>query len=123
MSYNELLYYTTFYSIITCWVIFALAFALKKKHKQAITKSYDVKAMIGVFIEASAYAIVWSFRRAEAFLIPDSGTILATIISCVAVIIAIGSVWMVIAAIQTLGKQWAIQARITEDHQLITTGP
>ena len=30
---------------------------------------------------------------------------------------------MVLAAVRTLGKQWAIAARIVEDHQLITEGP
>ena len=30
---------------------------------------------------------------------------------------------MVISAVKTLGKQWAIAARVVEDHQLITEGP
>lgn len=40
-----------------------------------------------------------------------------------AVALALGSAWLGAAAIRTLGKQWSLQARITEDHDLITTGP
>ena len=31
--------------------------------------------------------------------------------------------WLVISSVKTLGKQWAIAARIVEEHQLITDGP
>jgi protein-S-isoprenylcysteine O-methyltransferase Ste14 len=37
--------------------------------------------------------------------------------------IAAGSVWLVMSAIQTLGKQWSFAARIVEEHTLITEGP
>ena len=30
---------------------------------------------------------------------------------------------MVIKAIRTLGKQWAVAARVIEGHELVTTGP
>ena len=37
--------------------------------------------------------------------------------------IAVGSVWMWLVAIRTLGKQWGLVARVMEGHQLVTTGP
>jgi protein-S-isoprenylcysteine O-methyltransferase Ste14 len=37
--------------------------------------------------------------------------------------IAVVSGWLIESAIRTLGKQWALRARLVEDHQLITVGP
>jgi protein-S-isoprenylcysteine O-methyltransferase Ste14 len=36
---------------------------------------------------------------------------------------AAGSVGLVAAAVRTLGKQWAVPARLVEGHKLITVGP
>lgn len=37
--------------------------------------------------------------------------------------IAVASVWLVNAAARRLGKQWALAARLVEDHTLIEDGP
>jgi protein-S-isoprenylcysteine O-methyltransferase Ste14 len=37
--------------------------------------------------------------------------------------LAVGSVWLISAAVRTLGKQWSLAARVLEGHSLITTGP
>jgi len=37
--------------------------------------------------------------------------------------VAAASVWLVWAAVRHLGKQWAVAARLVENHKLITTGP
>ena len=39
------------------------------------------------------------------------------------VAIAAVSGWLIESAIRTLGKQWAMRARLVEGHQLITVGP
>ena len=37
--------------------------------------------------------------------------------------ISAASVWITIAAVRTLGKQWSYQARLVEGHKLIVSGP
>jgi len=37
--------------------------------------------------------------------------------------LAAASAWLIEGAVRTLGKQWAMRARLVEGHQLITTGP
>jgi len=37
--------------------------------------------------------------------------------------LAAASVWLSESAIRTLGKQWALPARLVEGHELITVGP
>jgi protein-S-isoprenylcysteine O-methyltransferase Ste14 len=37
--------------------------------------------------------------------------------------LAAASVWLIASAVRTLGKQWAVAARLVEGHKLITEGP
>ena len=39
------------------------------------------------------------------------------------VALAVASVWLVASAVRTLGKQWALAARLVEGHKLITERP
>ena len=38
-------------------------------------------------------------------------------------LVSIASVWLGLAAVRMLGKQWSYEARVIEGHQLITQGP
>ena len=38
-------------------------------------------------------------------------------------VIVVGSLWIMSAALRALGKQWSLQARMLEDHALIRSGP
>ncbi len=40
-----------------------------------------------------------------------------------AVALAIGSVWLCRWALHTLGRNWAVVARVTDEHELVQTGP
>jgi protein-S-isoprenylcysteine O-methyltransferase Ste14 len=40
-----------------------------------------------------------------------------------AILAAIGSVWLITAAVKTLGKEWSLTARLVEGHKLATSGP
>jgi protein-S-isoprenylcysteine O-methyltransferase Ste14 len=40
-----------------------------------------------------------------------------------AVLAAIGSVWLITAAVKILGKEWSLTARLVEGHKLATSGP
>ena len=45
------------------------------------------------------------------------------IVGVMTVAIAFWSVWFCLSAARTLGKQWALVARVVEDHELIIQGP
>jgi protein-S-isoprenylcysteine O-methyltransferase Ste14 len=49
--------------------------------------------------------------------------ILGIVFAVLTVAIAAGSGWLIETAIRTLGKQWALRARLVEGHKLITVGP
>jgi protein-S-isoprenylcysteine O-methyltransferase Ste14 len=52
-----------------------------------------------------------------------SATPLSIVTGLLAICAAVGSVWLVTAAVQTLGKEWSLTARLVEGHKLATTGP
>jgi protein-S-isoprenylcysteine O-methyltransferase Ste14 len=45
------------------------------------------------------------------------------ILAVATIVVAIGFIWFCLAAVRTLGKQWALVARVVDGHELITQGP
>jgi protein-S-isoprenylcysteine O-methyltransferase len=123
MSSVELLYYTTFVGVMVCWMAFAAGFIFRKWPKSSGEKKRDNKAFAGIILEGAGYSIIWMFRRIHPLLIESGGVILGTVISITAMLLAVLSVWLVISSVKTLGKQWAVAARVVENHRLITEGP
>ena len=71
------------------------------------------------------YFLVWFQPPHRVFLrpIPMLSGIAGIVFAVVTVALAAASVWLVAASVRTLGKQWAVRARLVEDHKLITVGP
>jgi Putative protein-S-isoprenylcysteine methyltransferase len=67
--------------------------------------------------------MVWGPRRPDGTPIVPMSLVTWVLLTGFAVGLALGSAWLGAASIRTLGKQWSLQARITQDHDLITTGP
>jgi len=120
---EEYLYYSTFSGIMACWIVFALTFFLRKRAPASGESKRDNKAFAGIFLEACGFSLIWIFRRKGYLLAESAGTFVAAIVSLLAVTLAVASVWLVMSAIRHLGKQWAVAARVVEDHRLITDGP
>ena len=75
-------------------------------------------ARLGIFLQGAAYAVIWSFSpislgRSEWW---PRFTIASMILGPASVALA----WF---AVRHLGKQWRIQAALSEDHELVQTGP
>lgn len=51
---------------------------------------------------------------------PDSAALAVAIVT---MLIGIGSIWFCWAAVRSLGRQWALEARVIEGHELIMRGP
>ena len=69
------------------------------------------------------FAAAWSLRRTPFTPIVSAGMPLQVLMALVALALTFAGVWLVSAAVRTLGKQWALVAHVVEDHQLITEGP
>jgi protein-S-isoprenylcysteine O-methyltransferase Ste14 len=72
-----------------------------------------------------AYFLVW-FQPPRRIFLPQVAALagIAGMVFAVATVgLAVASVWLIMAAVRTLGRQWAMAARLVEGHKLITAGP
>jgi protein-S-isoprenylcysteine O-methyltransferase Ste14 len=112
-----------FVIVMICWFSFAGIFLLRKKPPSPPDQKRNPGSLIGVALQGMSYGIVWGVRR-EAFTpLVSVGGAVELVISLLAICAAVGSVWLVTAAVKTLGKEWSLTARLVEGHKLATTGP
>jgi len=111
--------------VIVCWLIFVGVFLLRKRPEGVREAKRDKAAGRGIALQMLAYGLTWFQPPRRPFLPPRAwlagGMGIAYGVFTVA--IAVASVWLVAAAARSLGRQWAIAARLVGGHKLITGGP
>jgi protein-S-isoprenylcysteine O-methyltransferase Ste14 len=115
----------TLSGVVLCWLIFAAIFLLRKWPPKAPEAKRDQISRLGIFLQMGAYFLVWFQPPGRPILPPIavlSGNI-GTVFCVCTIALAAASTWLIGAAVRTLGKQWAVTARLVEDHKLITAGP
>jgi protein-S-isoprenylcysteine O-methyltransferase Ste14 len=103
--------------LFLCWVAWLLAFV--KPRTQAAGQKKVTRAPAskwGILLVMVSFALVWSYVRPVGF--EKSG--LSLIASMVFGPPSAALAW---AATRHLGKQWRYEAALSEDHELIQTGP
>jgi protein-S-isoprenylcysteine O-methyltransferase Ste14 len=113
----------SFVSVIICWFIFAGTFLLRKKPEAGREAKRAPRSIVGIVLQGIGFGLIWALHRTP-FLSPfiDELYILNIILQVLAILLAVGAVWIANAAIKELGKQWSFQARLVEDHKLVTGG-
>jgi protein-S-isoprenylcysteine O-methyltransferase Ste14 len=115
----------TLAGVVLCWIFFAGIFLLRKRSPKAPDAKRDRFASLGIFLQMVGYFLVFFQPPRQPFLPPIaalSGTA-GIVFGLFVVGIAAASGWLIESAVRTLGKQWAMRARLVEGHQLITNGP
>jgi len=109
--------------VITGWTAFAVIFMLRKAPGTTEAQKRDTVSIVGIILQAIAFALVWSQRRP--FIAPTSGSGLmsAILLDLVILLLLVGSIWFVTKAVKTLGKQWSLAAKLVKQHQLVVQGP
>ncbi len=101
-----------------CWVTWSLAFV--RPQKRAAGKKKAVRAPAsrwGILLVMLGFACEWAFvQPALGFEKSAASLIASMIVGPPAVVLA----WM---ATRHLDKQWRFEAALSEDHELIRTGP
>jgi protein-S-isoprenylcysteine O-methyltransferase Ste14 len=113
--------WTPFLIVEICWIVFAATFAFRRRGSSREEKRRDNRSIGPIIVQSVAFFVVWVIHRP--FGTPLIGWSSRPYLGALAVIIAIGSIWLVIVSVRTLGKQWAFAASVIEGHQLITEGP
>ena len=115
----------TLAGVSLCWIFFASIFLLRRRPPKAADAKRDRRASVGIFLQMVGYFLVFFQPPHQPFLPPVaalSGT--AGIVFLIFTVgIAAASGWLTYLSVRTLGKQWAMRARLVEDHKLITAGP
>lgn len=103
--------------VLAAWWGFALVFVLLRPRGSDSSVARDRSSLLGLALQAAAYALVWSQHRAQ------PGTGLETVLAWLGVPLAWACVLLALSAVRTLGRNWALEARLVEDHRLVTGGP
>jgi protein-S-isoprenylcysteine O-methyltransferase Ste14 len=100
-----------------CWIAWSLAFIKPQKRASGQKKAVrEPSSRWGIFLVMLGYACIWAFVRPTGFEKSPVSLIASMILAPLSVVL----VWM---AVRHLDKQWRFEAALSEDHNLITTGP
>jgi protein-S-isoprenylcysteine O-methyltransferase Ste14 len=103
--------------LLLCWLAWSSAFIQPRKVAKEQKKAVRAPASRwGIFLVMLAFACSWTYVKPRGFEKPAAELIASMILAPLAV-------WLVYAATRHLGKQWRYEAALSEDHNLITTGP
>ena len=108
---------------MVCWLGFAAVFLFRRRPAEAAERKRDPQSRIGILIQVVGYTMVWAGQPRLAHLILLNHPLLEIVFAVFTISLAVISVVLVNMAVRTLGKQWALAARIVEGHKLITKGP
>jgi protein-S-isoprenylcysteine O-methyltransferase Ste14 len=114
--------------VMIAWIIFGLAFVLRRQISRSHSKGeedgakYGPESKWGIALQSVAFAAIWLTPRHNWWALPPSQTA-EIAVAVIAVVLAYASALLCLRAVQTLGKQWTYQARVLKDHELITQGP
>ena len=125
MSKLDILRLTAFAVVVATWLgseFFFFTGRRKGSGKPQETKR-DSASYWGIAIQSLAIVAVWSFHRNDLGPLLPMPQWLMVVILVAAILIAIASLWLSIASIRTLGKQWTYVARVIEGHRLVVEGP
>jgi protein-S-isoprenylcysteine O-methyltransferase Ste14 len=109
--------------VAACWIVFGGIFVLGRSRAATAETKRAGRFSPGLLLQCLGYAVCFALYRtyfSPLFPMPKQTE---AILEVVTILIAIGSIWFCLAAVQTLGKQWALVARVVDGHELMTQGP
>ena len=103
--------------VVVCWVIWIFAFRKPSREAQGQKKVARASASRwGIGLVAVSFALVWMYLRPVGFQKSTASLVVSMVLAPLATVLA----W---AAAHELGKQWRYEAAVTEDHELVQSGP
>jgi protein-S-isoprenylcysteine O-methyltransferase Ste14 len=110
--------------VMAAWCVLAIAFVRPRSAAGGRSQTREPIAWAGTALQAVGFSCIWGARRDPlgAPMVPGY-PILSAAIVLVSIAVAWTSAGMIIWAIRTLGRQWAVSARLVEGHELVTAGP
>jgi protein-S-isoprenylcysteine O-methyltransferase Ste14 len=113
----------TLVAVLAAWFAFAAVFLFRRRPEPSPERTRDPMGTVGLALQAVGYALVWSIRRPRGSPLFEAPFPVLAGLAVLAIALAAGSVALVLWSVRTLGRQWALAARLVEGHQLVTGGP
>ena len=104
------------------WLGFFVFFAFRRGEGGERGAKRDRVSLLGIALQGLSFAAVWMLQRP----LPRAGARLElweVAVDLVAPVLSLVSAWVGLSAVRTLGRQWSLQARVIEGHQLVVEGP
>lgn len=103
--------------LLLCWIAWWLAFVKPSRQAKGQKKAARApSSRWGIGLVTVGFALVWMWVMPAGF----QKSMAELVISMVLAPLSVALVW---AAAHELGKQWRYEAALSEDHELIQTGP
>ncbi len=103
-----------FFCVFAAWLAMGLSMLVRHRAQRVPDVQRGRGWAWGFLVQCVSIGILWARPQPE----PPG-----TLVSVAAVLLAWLSVGVIVAAQRTLGRQFAYQARLVEDHKLVTAGP
>ena len=113
----------TLVAVLGAWFAFGAIFLFRRRPPEASEKIRDPMGTVGLLLQGVGFGIVWSVRRPPGSPLFDAPLPVLAGVAVLDVALAVGSVALTLWSVRTLGRQWALAARLVEGHQLVTGGP
>ena len=113
----------TFSFVIAGWFVFAGAMLAARRHSGQVERRRERSSVTGLVVQMVAYSAVWTLHRRWNDPLLVQTVVPEALLGALTVAIVVGSIWMVVAAVRTLGRQWSLTARVIDGHELMTAGP
>lgn len=110
-------------AIIAAWFSFAAIFLFRRRPPAAPEKTRDPMGTVGIALQSVGFAIMWVTHRPMGTPFFDAPFPVLVGVAVLDVALAAGSVALTMWSVRTLGRQWALAARLVEGHELVTGGP
>src|SRR5580704_3844507 len=103
--------------LLLCWIVWCLGFAKPSRQAKGQKKAVRARASRwGIGLVTVGFALVWIWVKPVGF----QKSVVELVASMVLAPLSVALAW---AAARELGKQWRYEAALSEDHELIQTGP
>jgi protein-S-isoprenylcysteine O-methyltransferase Ste14 len=120
---ERVLHLISLYTFEIGWIAFGAIFIFRKKWARDKTRRSDQASIVGIFVQTLSLFAVWMMRRQHETSILPLGFWFQFLSTIIVIVLVVVSLWTMASALRVLGKQWSLQARVLENHQLVREGP
>jgi protein-S-isoprenylcysteine O-methyltransferase Ste14 len=108
--------------VLLGWMAIGAILLTRPRGEPGPEKRRDRLSIVGMLTQGLGFGIAWGFRPSLVSR-PWTASPAAIARTGAVVLLLAASLWLMRAAVRTLGRQWSLTARVLETHRLVMEGP